>query len=287
MENTIKRFIALIMIFLMSFSVITYAGGNNFTASAASSTTISIKKKPTVKASKIKATTVKLSWSKTKNATSYRVYRSTNKKEWTLVTKTKKTSYTLKNLKGNKTYYFKVRAYDSSEKKLKKSPYSKILTVKTKKNETVYATKKVVIREKASSKSKKLGTLKADKSIKRTATTSKGWSKVVYKGKTAYIKTNYLTTKKPETTTKEETTTEWKKEILTDENGQQYYYTAGGKKVIITGASDTTEVRDPSRCYVCGNKNCVRSMNDYYCGACKKTITSDECHSKAHFEKYY
>lgn len=200
MESLVKRTIAVLMVILMSFSVIAYVGNSDFTVSAASAKTISIKKKPTVKASNIKATTVKLKWSRTKNATSYRVYRSTDKKKWTLVAKTKKTSYTVKNLKGNKKYYFKVRAYNSNSKKTKKSPYSKVITVKTKKNETVYATKNVKIRAKASTKSKALGTLKKGKSIKRTAATTKGWSKVVYNGKTGYIKTKYLTTKKPSKT---------------------------------------------------------------------------------------
>lgn len=182
----------------MSFSTITYTGNSNsnFNVSAASVEYVSIKKKPTLKASSTKATTVKLKWSKTKNATSYRIYRSTDQKKWTLIVKTKKTSYTVKNLSGNKKYYFKVRAYNSNNKKIKKSPYSKIITVTTKKNETVYTTKDVTIRAKATSNSKSLGTLKNGKSIKRTATTAKGWSKIVYNGKTGYIKTKYLTTKK-------------------------------------------------------------------------------------------
>ncbi len=218
MESLIKRTITVLMVILMSFSVIAYVGNSDFTVSAASAKTISIKKKPTVKASNIKATTVKLKWSTTKNATSYRIYKSTNKKKWTLVAKTKKTSYTVKNLKGNKKYYFKVRAYNSNNKKTKTSPYSKVITVKTKKNEKVYATKNVKIRAKASTKSKVLGTLKKGKSITRTATGDNGWSKVLLDGKTAYVASSYLTTKKPveETTTKkQETTTEKREETTT------------------------------------------------------------------------
>ncbi len=187
----------------MFFSTIVYVDNSDFIVTAASSKSISINQKPTVKSSNIKSTSVKLKWSKTKNATSYRIYRSTNKKKWTLVAKTKKTSFTVKSLNGNKKYYFKVRAYNSKGKKTKKSPYSKVITVKTKKNETVYTTKNVKIRAKASSNSKSLGTLKKSKSIKRTGTKN-SWSKVIYNGKVGYIKTKYLTNKKPTVVQKKE-----------------------------------------------------------------------------------
>lgn len=123
MNNTFKKSLSFLLALLLSFSV--FGSADNFTASAASA--ISIKKQPTLKASKIKAASVKLSWSKVKTATSYKLYRSTNKKKWKLVKTTEKTSYTVKKLKSGKKYYFRVRAIGKN----KKSPYSKVLTVKT------------------------------------------------------------------------------------------------------------------------------------------------------------
>ena len=63
--------------------------------------------------------------------------------------------------------------------------------------ETVYATAGVNIRAKASTDSEILGTLTAGSSITRTSN-SNGWSKVDYNGKTGYIKSDYLTTTKPQ-----------------------------------------------------------------------------------------
>ncbi len=63
--------------------------------------------------------------------------------------------------------------------------------------ETVYATAGVNIRAKASTDSEILGTLAAGSSITRTSN-SNGWSKVDYNGKTGYIKSDYLTTTKPQ-----------------------------------------------------------------------------------------
>ncbi|MBR5437820.1 MAG: endolytic transglycosylase MltG [Clostridia bacterium] len=197
MKTALNRLVAAMTVFLLSFSVLTYVSSNNFTANAASAQTVSIKKRPVVKSGSIKATSVKLSWTKTTGATSYRVYKSTDKKKWTLVTKTKKTSYTVNKLNGNKTYYFRVRAYSSKSKPTKTSPYSKSIAVKTKKNETVYATANVRIRKKASTSSASVTTLKKGQSIKRTGYSSNGWSKVKYNGKTYYITSDYLTTKKP------------------------------------------------------------------------------------------
>lgn len=131
MNNIIKKTIAFMFATLLFFSAFSVA--ENYaplTASAVSS--VSIKKQPTLKASKVKSTSVKLSWSKVKSATSYKIYRSTNKKKWKLIKTTKKTSYTVNKLKSNKKYYFRVRAIGKN----KKSPYSKTVTVKTKKAPT-------------------------------------------------------------------------------------------------------------------------------------------------------
>ena len=65
------------------------------------------------------------------------------------------------------------------------------------KEETVYATAGVNIRAKASADADVIGTLIAGYSITRTSD-SNGWSKVNYDGQTGYIKSDYLTTTKPQ-----------------------------------------------------------------------------------------
>lgn len=67
------------------------------------------------------------------------------------------------------------------------------------KKETVYATAGVNIRAKASADADVIGTLIAGYSITRTSD-SNGWSKVDYNGQTGYIKSDYLTTTKPQVT---------------------------------------------------------------------------------------
>lgn len=64
-------------------------------------------------------------------------------------------------------------------------------------SDTVYATTTVNIRKDASSSSESLGKITAGTSVERIETLSNGWSKVLYDGKTAYIKSEYLTTNKP------------------------------------------------------------------------------------------
>ena len=125
MEKSIKKFIAFLMVVVLSFSVVSYVGNTDFTAKAASSTAISINKAPTLKSSSVKATSVKLSWSKTSGATSYKIYRSTDKKNWKCIKTTESTSYTVKKLTTETKYYFKIRAYKNSTK----SPYSNIVAV--------------------------------------------------------------------------------------------------------------------------------------------------------------
>ena len=63
--------------------------------------------------------------------------------------------------------------------------------------EKLWAKQDVNIREKSTTNSKKLGVLHEGNSIIRTATTSDGWSKIIYNNKEAYIHSSYLTDKEP------------------------------------------------------------------------------------------
>lgn len=65
-------------------------------------------------------------------------------------------------------------------------------------NDTVYATGNINVRKSYSTDSDIVGSLEDGEEIKREATGDNGWSKVVYNGATAYIKTSLLTTEKPD-----------------------------------------------------------------------------------------
>ena len=66
---------------------------------------------PTVKIKLSAATAIKLTWSKVKGASGYTIYRATSKKgTYKKIAATKEVSYTNKNLKRGKTYYYKVAA---------------------------------------------------------------------------------------------------------------------------------------------------------------------------------
>lgn len=99
--------------------------------------------KPTYPLSKVKGLTVrnkknkkvKISWKKVPNAKGYQITYARNKK-FTKGKKsifTKKRKYTIKKLKKNKTYYFKVRGYKGSKKSRVYGKYSTIRKVKIKK----------------------------------------------------------------------------------------------------------------------------------------------------------
>lgn len=78
---------------------------------------------------------IKLSWKKVSGATGYQIKYSTSKKFKKSNTKTvtiKKTKKTFKNLKYNKKYYFKIRAYKKSGKKKIYSAWSKAISKKAK-----------------------------------------------------------------------------------------------------------------------------------------------------------
>ena len=64
-------------------------------------------------------------------------------------------------------------------------------------NETVWATLSVSVRESYSADSDRLAVLYGGESITRTGICDNGWSRVDLDGKTAYIKSEYLTTEEP------------------------------------------------------------------------------------------
>lgn len=68
---------------------------------------------------------IKLTWSKAKNATGYRIYGyDTAKKKYTLLAKTEKTSYKISSLKSNTTYVYMIRSIMTHKKETIKSEYS-------------------------------------------------------------------------------------------------------------------------------------------------------------------
>ena len=75
----------------------------------------------------------KITWKKEKNATGYQVYRSKSKNgPWKKVKTTKTGSYTDRNLKTGRKYYYKVRAYKKIGKKNVYGNFSGIKSVKVK-----------------------------------------------------------------------------------------------------------------------------------------------------------
>lgn len=95
------------------------------------STTLS---KPTVKASSSSYNSNKLSWNKVKGASGYEVLRATSKtgtyKLVKTITSGSTVSYTDTKLATGKTYYYKVRAYRTVDKKRVYSSYSSIVSAK-------------------------------------------------------------------------------------------------------------------------------------------------------------
>lgn len=77
---------------------------------------VKVPKVQNLKASAVTKNSVKLSWSKVTGADRYEVYMSTNGKSWSRRATVTTASYTVKSLKSNKKYYFKVRAVDGTAK---------------------------------------------------------------------------------------------------------------------------------------------------------------------------
>lgn len=112
----------------------TFGIGNLCIKGFTTKTGATIAKTEKLRASNIKKTSVKLSWSKTDTADGYIVYRATSKNGTysKLATVSKKT-YTSRKLKSNKTYYYKVRAYKKVNGVTVFGKLSSAVKVKTKK----------------------------------------------------------------------------------------------------------------------------------------------------------
>ncbi len=112
-----------------------------------------------IKSKNIKSTSVRVYWSKVSGADTYLLYRYSGG-EWKRIAKTKDTAYNISSLSPNKTYYFKVKAYNSKTGETGDySPNVKVVTTPS-----------------------KVKTLKA--SSVKTTTLTLSWSKV--SGATAY-----------------------------------------------------------------------------------------------------
>lgn len=101
------------------FAVRSYvkASGDTYKSEQTKFTVITIPDKVKgLKISSVKANSLKLKWTEAENAQKYEIYISTDGKKWEKKATTKKTSCTVKSLKANKKYYFKVRAVNSSGK---------------------------------------------------------------------------------------------------------------------------------------------------------------------------
>ncbi len=82
---------------------------------------------PVLYVNNYKTKSLKLSWKKVPGATKYVIYRSSSAKgPYKAIISTSKTSYINKNLKKNKKYYYKLRAYKVVDGKRVYSPYSSI-----------------------------------------------------------------------------------------------------------------------------------------------------------------
>lgn len=296
-SSSIKKAIAFVIAVILTFSVVTFVKNSNITASAASSSSISIRKSPTLKVRKIRVDSVKLSWTKTKNATSYKLYKSTDNKNWKKVATTKDTSYTVKKLTPGAKYYFRLIAISGN----KKSPYSKTVTAVPKPEKVGYLKIKFKSNTKASvSWDKVTGatgyelfystSLDFKKNLKKV--TVKGGDKTSYtikgmkNGKTYYVKVRAVTTVGKKTVVGicspvSQLVTKTKTSYLY-ENGTKYSVDENGIKRIVNDSPDITENRG-DECPVCGKTTCIQSIKDYYCVICKKTIKAFTCHPASHY----
>ena len=124
-----------------TYKVRAYKTLNGKTVYSAYTKAVSAKPVP-AKVTKVKAVnkskkTAKITWKKVTGASGYRVYRATKKngkyKLVKTIKKNKTVTYTNKNLKKGKKYYYKVRAYKTVRKKKVFGKYSSIVRVSVKK----------------------------------------------------------------------------------------------------------------------------------------------------------
>lgn len=99
------------------------------------------------------------------------------------------------------TMYFFSMDKDTKKDKTSEIEYSRVCEfrndVALASNRTMYVTASALnVRSGAGVKYKKVGLLKKNNSVTVTGTTKNGWSKIKFKGKTAYVSSKYLTTKK-------------------------------------------------------------------------------------------
>lgn len=85
--------------------------------------------KPTKLSAKVNDNvSITLQWTAAKKVSGYQVYTAGSKSgKYTLLATTSATKYTHSNLKGGKTYYYKVRAYKTVKKKKRYSGYTAVV----------------------------------------------------------------------------------------------------------------------------------------------------------------
>ncbi len=132
-----KKILTTILIVFFSFGAIS-------TSVSAAETKISAPSNVKVKSKT--DTTVKLSWSKTNNATKYIIYFSEYKtKGYKKYGTTTKTTATVKNLESGSKYYFRIKASAKINGKTVTSNYSKLVTVTTAFDEKTKGSSKIKI----------------------------------------------------------------------------------------------------------------------------------------------
>jgi len=141
-----KKIFALVMILLI-LPLSTFKTAT-ITTSAASSNSSAISKPKNIKASSTGTNSIKVSWKKVKGASGYMIYRSTRQNgsyKRVDTVSSRKSSYTNKNLKANKKYYYKVRAFKDTNTKIYRSKYSSSASAKTNSKITASKAKQIAL----------------------------------------------------------------------------------------------------------------------------------------------
>lgn len=115
-----KRIISIISVFSILLSMPLYSSAK------------AVKTVSRFKCVSVTTSTVKLRWKKVKGATGYQIYDSNKKK---IIKTVKSRTVTIKKLKPNKKYKFKIRFYKKNKNKTTYSKYTKNISVKTKKQQ--------------------------------------------------------------------------------------------------------------------------------------------------------